>query len=237
VRRLWDCSAAHLRRTGPSSGLPAPPVPPVVVKAGLCQARVLCSPGAYTSAMATCQRCKEENPQRARFCLACGAALASAVPQARKTVTVVFVDLVGSTDLGERLDPESLTRVMAEYFRCARTALEFHGGTVQKFIGDAVMAVFGAPIAHGDDAERAVRAGLGVLEAIEELNRERPELDLTVRAAVNTGEAIVDARSQPDTSLGGPRRRGKHRLSHANRCLARDADRRRGDLSGHTDRH
>jgi Adenylate and Guanylate cyclase catalytic domain len=100
------------------------------------------------------------------------------------------------------------------------------------------MAVFGAPVAHGDDAERAVRAGLRVLEAIEELNREHPELDLTVRAAVNTGEAIVDARSQPDTSEG---------LAHgdvvntASRMQtgapARDADRRRGDLSGHADRH
>jgi class 3 adenylate cyclase len=110
--------------------------------------------------MATCQRCKEENPPRARFCLACGAALASPVPQARKTVTVVFVDLVGSTDLGERLDPESLTRVMAEYFRCARSAVEFHGGTVQKYIGDAVVAVFGVPVLHEDDARRAVRAAV-----------------------------------------------------------------------------
>jgi class 3 adenylate cyclase len=155
---------------------------------------VLCTPGAYTSAMATCQRCKEENPQRARFCLACGAALASAVPQARKTVTVVFVDLVGSTDLGERLDPESLTRVMAEYFRCARSALEFHGGTVQKFIGDAVMAVFGVPVLHEDDALRAVRAALELRAQVAELNVELGRdagMTLRIRIGVNTGEVVV----------------------------------------------
>jgi class 3 adenylate cyclase len=194
VCRLYDCSAVHRRRTGPSSGLPAPPVPPAVVKAGLRQPRVLCSPGAYTSAMATCQRCKEENPQRARFCLACGAALASPVPQARKTVTVVFVDLVGSTDLGERLDPESLTRVMAEYFRCARSALEFHGGTVQKFIGDAVMAVFGVPVLHEDDALRAVRAALELRAQVAELNVElgrNAGMTLRIRIGVNTGEVVV----------------------------------------------
>jgi class 3 adenylate cyclase len=82
--------------------------------------------------MAACQRCQEENPDRARFCLACGAPLAPGGAQARKTVTVVFSDLVGSTGLGERLDPESLNQVLTGYFRRARAVLEFHGGTVQK---------------------------------------------------------------------------------------------------------
>jgi len=110
--------------------------------------------------MAACPNCGEENPGKARFCWSCGAPLPEAAPvqEVRKTVTVVFTDVTGSTAMGERLDPESLRRVMTRYFDEMQTVVERHGGTVEKFIGDAVMAVFGVPTLHEDDAMRAVRA-------------------------------------------------------------------------------
>jgi class 3 adenylate cyclase len=118
--------------------------------------------------MMACGVCGEENPARARFCLGCGTPLAAAGGQeTRKVVTVVFSDLAGSTSLGERLDPESLGRVMARWFEAMRSVLERHGGTVQKFIGDAVMAVFGIPALHEDDAVRAVRAAAELLAEAE----------------------------------------------------------------------
>jgi class 3 adenylate cyclase/tetratricopeptide (TPR) repeat protein len=107
-------------------------------------------------------------------------------------VTVLFVDLVDFTGLAERLDPEELKRVLAPYFQRVRTELERYGGHVEKYIGDAVMALFGAPVAHGDDAQRAVLAAFGIRRAIEELNDATSELDLQVRIGVNTGEAFVD---------------------------------------------
>ena len=127
---------------------------------------------------------------------------AAPAPEERKVVSILFVDLVEFTSRSDQADPEDVRAMLVPYHTRVKSEIESFGGIVEKFIGDAVMAVFGAPVAHGDDAERAVRAGLRVLEAIEELNREHPELDLTVRTAVNTGEAIVDARSQPDTSAG-----------------------------------
>src|SRR5436189_624697 len=118
--------------------------------------------------MAACPACGKENAEDARFCSACGSALAAveAPREVRKTVTVVFTDVTGSTALGERLDPESLRRVMTRYFDAMRTVLELHGGTVEKFIGDAVMAVFGIPKLHEDDALRAVRAATEMREAL-----------------------------------------------------------------------
>src|SRR3954447_20654463 len=134
-----------------------------------------------------CPSCGEANAQTARFCSSCGAQLAATPPQEeRKLVSVLFVDLVDSTAHADNADPEDVRDVLQAYHREARQCIEQYGGVVEKFIGDAVMAVFGAPIAHGDDAERAVRAGLRVLEAIEELN-ERHRLGLAARAAVNTG--------------------------------------------------
>jgi len=112
----------------------------------------------------------------------------------RKTVTVVFVDLVGSTALGEQLDPEALRSVQTRYFDAARTALERHGGTVEKFIGDAVMAVFGVPMLREDDALRAARAGLDLRVALERLNAElalTSHLMLRTRTGINTGEVVV----------------------------------------------
>jgi class 3 adenylate cyclase/tetratricopeptide (TPR) repeat protein len=109
----------------------------------------------------------------------------------RKIVSILFVDLVGFTTRSDRADPEDVRDLLQLYHSLVRTEAERFGGTVEKFIGDAIMAVFGAPLAHTDDPERAVRAGLRALQAIEELNRQRPGLGLTARAAVNTGEAVV----------------------------------------------
>jgi class 3 adenylate cyclase len=144
--------------------------------------------------MQTCPSCGRENPTDARFCNACGGPLAGAaltLAEERKIVTVLFVDLVGFTARAERLDPEDVRAIQTPYFARVRETIESFGGTVEKYIGDAVMAVFGAPVAHGDDPERAVRAALGLLDAVEQLNGARADLDLQVRIAVNTGEALV----------------------------------------------
>jgi class 3 adenylate cyclase len=110
-----------------------------------------------------CASCGRDNPAGARFCNGCGAALATAAlgREVRKTVTVLFCDLIGSTALGEQTDPEALRALLARYFERMKAIVESHGGTVEKFIGDAVMAVFGIPAAHEDDAQRACRAAWG----------------------------------------------------------------------------
>jgi class 3 adenylate cyclase/tetratricopeptide (TPR) repeat protein len=148
--------------------------------------------GLATGGGVTCPSCAAEIVGAARFCPHCGARLGDALPprEERKLVSVLFVDLVGFTARSDRADPEDVRELLQLYFDQARSCIEQHGGVVEKFIGDAVMAVFGAPVAHGDDAERAVRAGLRVLAAVEELSRERG-LGLAARAAVNTGEAVV----------------------------------------------
>ncbi|HEV2824280.1 MAG TPA: AAA family ATPase, partial [Actinomycetota bacterium] len=141
--------------------------------------------------MLTCASCGEQNPERARFCLNCGAPLASEQRRgARKVVTVVVCDVTGSTALGERLDPESLGRVMARYFERTRAVLERHHGLVQKFIGDAVVAVFGVPVVREDDALRAVRAAAAMQDAVAELDVEGPAIE--VRIGVSTGEVMVE---------------------------------------------
>ena len=144
------------------------------------------------AAPAACSSCGAPNPPEARFCNSCGARLeeAPAPREERKLVSVLFVDLVGFTARADRADPEDVKEALQLYHAEAKRRIEQYGGVVEKFIGDAVMAVFGAPTAHGDDAERAVRAGMRVLEGIHELNREHA-LDLAARAAVNTGEAVV----------------------------------------------
>jgi class 3 adenylate cyclase len=135
--------------------------------------------------MPTCPVCGRENPDDARFCNACGALLApDRRREVRKIVTVLFADLVGSTALGERTDPEALRRQMGHYFDDLRAIIERHGGTVEKFAGDAVMAVFGIPVAHEDDALRAVRAASEIRAAV-------PEHGLDARIGVNTGEVVT----------------------------------------------
>ena len=152
--------------------------------------------------MAACLACGFESAGAARFCSACGASLsnATAVPrrEERKVVTVVFADLVGSTARAEQLDPEDVRAILAPYHDRLRTELERHGGTVEKFIGDAVVGVFGAPVAHEDDPERAVRAALAIQEAIAELNEAGPRLELEVRIGVHTGEALVTVGARPE---------------------------------------
>src|SRR2546421_1324193 len=153
----------------------------------------------HDAGMPTCIACGQDNPEIARFCLACGASLAQEAPrrEERRIVSVVFVDLVGFTSRSEHLDPEDVRAILNPYHGTVRDELESFGGVVEKFVGDAVMAVFGAPTAHGDDAERAVRAALAVRDAVSELNAEQPELDLRIRGAVNTGEAVVTLSARP----------------------------------------
>src|SRR5918994_1190581 len=143
--------------------------------------------------MAICASCGQENPDIAKFCLACGTPLAIVPPpsEERKLVTVVFTDIVGSTAKAEHMDPEDVRARLAPYYARLRSELEGFGGTVEKFIGDAVVALFGAPVAHEDDPERAVRATLAVGEAIAELNAADEWLDLKLRTGVHTGEALV----------------------------------------------
>ena len=145
--------------------------------------------------MRICPNCGEENPERFRLCGFCGAPLAPAASQeVRKTVTVVFSDLKGSTALGERLDSEAVREVLDVYFTEMRAVLERHGGLVEKYIGDAIMAVFGLPRLHEDDALRAVRAAHGMVAALEEVNQRlesRWGVRLENRTGVNTGEVVA----------------------------------------------
>jgi class 3 adenylate cyclase/tetratricopeptide (TPR) repeat protein len=127
---------------------------------------------------------------------------AAAAREERKVVSVVFVDLVGSTARAESSDPEDVRALLRVYHERARDELESFGGTVEKFIGDAVVAVFGAPVAHEDDPERAVRAALAVRDAVARLNDDEPGRDLHVRVAVNTGEALVSLDAAPDEGEG-----------------------------------
>jgi class 3 adenylate cyclase/tetratricopeptide (TPR) repeat protein len=143
-----------------------------------------------------CPSCGTSNAPTASFCNACGTALveAEARPEPaaeRRVITVLFADLVGFTSRAEQLDPEDVQSILSPYYARLKRDLERFGGTVEKFIGDAVVALFGAPIAHGDDPERAVRAALAIRDAMGELNAADPDLDLQLRIAVNTGEAIV----------------------------------------------
>ncbi len=142
--------------------------------------------------VSTCTRCGQENPEGAKFCNACGATLSEPgrTGEERRIVSVLFVDLVGFTSQAEMLDPEDVRAILTPYYERVRAELERFGGSVEKFVGDAVMGVFGAPTAYGDDPERAVRAAFAV--------RDWAEQDgLQVRIAVNTGEAIVELEARP----------------------------------------
>jgi class 3 adenylate cyclase/tetratricopeptide (TPR) repeat protein len=143
--------------------------------------------------MPRCHVCRQDNPAGARFCNACGSPLdgeARPLREERKVVTVLFADLVGFTARSERMDPEDVQRLLQPYHAQLRAVLERHGGTVAKFVGDAVMAIFGAPVAHEDDPERAVRAALAIREELAAGG------DLEVHIGITTGEALItlDAR-------------------------------------------
>jgi class 3 adenylate cyclase len=142
--------------------------------------------------MLLCSQCGQENPDGFRFCGRCGIALAESAPprEVRKTVTLLFCDVTGSTALGERLDPETLRRVMRRYFDAIGAVIDRHGGTVEKFVGDAVMAVFGVPQVREDDALRAVRAAAEIREALPAVAEELG-VELVFRTGVNTGEVMV----------------------------------------------
>ena len=121
-----------------------------------------------SSSRAHLRELRSGQSRRLRFCGRCGAPLVEAEParETRKTVTIVFSDVTGSTALGERLDPETTRRVMRRYYEAMSGPIERHGGTVEKYIGDAVMAVFGIPTLHEDDALRAVRAAAEMRDAL-----------------------------------------------------------------------
>jgi class 3 adenylate cyclase/tetratricopeptide (TPR) repeat protein len=146
--------------------------------------------------MPVCSSCGTESPEGFRFCPHCGAPLAPPEPtrEERKLVTILFADVTGSTALGEQLDPERLRVLLSAYFSAMSAVIESWGGTVEKFIGDAIMAVFGVPVIREDDAHRALRAAGDMLVRLDELNsefRERHALSLAIRIGVNTGEVIA----------------------------------------------
>jgi class 3 adenylate cyclase/tetratricopeptide (TPR) repeat protein len=147
--------------------------------------------------MPACARCGRANTEEARFCSHCGAPLPRRAPvptTARKLVTVLFSDVSGFTALGERLDPESLQQLVGRWFHEAHHVIARHGGTVEKYMGDAVMAVFGVPVVHEDDALRAARAALEMRDMLVDLNEElarRWDVRLAVRTGLNTGEAMI----------------------------------------------
>jgi class 3 adenylate cyclase len=148
----------------------------------------------YAFKAVRCHVCNQENPAGARFCLACGVELQpEAAPQEeRRIVSIIFVDLVGSTAQAEQLDPEDVRALLTPYHQLVRREIESFGGVVEKFIGDAIMGVFGAPVAYGDDAERAVRAAFVVRDSVCAMPG-----NLQIRIAVNTGEAVVSLNARP----------------------------------------
>ena len=152
---------------------------------------------------ASCPDCRAELPEGARFCPSCGTRLEASGPEAteRKLVTTLFADLVGFTALGERHDPEDIDAALRGFYGLARTIVERFGGVVEKFIGDAVVGLFGVPAAHEDDAERAVRAALELVAHLHELPPVGGE-QLRVRCAVNTGPALVRLRARPEAGEG-----------------------------------
>ena len=162
--------------------------------------RTHCCPGTpYSWPMTVCPSCGQENPAGFRLCGMCGSPLTvspAAARQERKVLTVLFADLVGFTSRAEEMDPEDVRALLSPYWERLRSELERFGGTVEKFIGDAVVALFGAPTAHEDDPERAVRAALAIRDWVAD------ESGLHVRVGVNTGEALVSLGARPAEGEG-----------------------------------
>ena len=153
-----------------------------------------------------CPNCGADLPGEVRFCPSCGAAIAERIQagEERKLVTLLFADVTGSTSLGEHLDPEQFREVMSGFFTAMRREIEAEGGTVEKFIGDAVMAAFGVPVAHEDDPSRALRAGLRMRDALARLNdrfQREHGLSLAMRIGVNTGEVVAQTAPTPGEGM------------------------------------
>jgi class 3 adenylate cyclase/tetratricopeptide (TPR) repeat protein len=165
--------------------------------------------GCTMSANQICTACGAVNEAAAQFCASCGAAFPGQAPlsqQRRKVVTVLFSDVVGSTELAQELDPEVLGLVMSRYFEEMQSVLERHGGMVEKFIGDAVMAVFGVPRAHEDDALRGVRAAVEMGKTLDRLNEELKRtfgITVAIRTGVNTGEVVAGDPSRGQSFVAG----------------------------------
>ena len=157
-------------------------------------------PTGYTPAVVSCPICGEENPGRAKFCLNCGRSLiesAGGAVEERKVVTVLFCDLVGFTARSDKADPEDVKAALRPFHSLIKGEIEAFGGTLDKFIGDAALGVFGSPTSHEDDPERAVRAALSIADRITASNDSDPSLSLAVRIGINTGEAVVAYGSGP----------------------------------------
>jgi class 3 adenylate cyclase/tetratricopeptide (TPR) repeat protein len=153
------------------------------------------SPIAMESVEHPCPECGADNPETNRYCGSCGAALAAPAIERRKLATLVFCDVAGSTALGDRTDPEAVRELMLSYFTVAREVLERHGGTVEKFVGDAVMAAFGVPVVHEDDALRACRAALEI--------QARLSARMPLRIGVNSGEVVTGDATRRETFATG----------------------------------
>src|SRR4051794_22177002 len=156
--------------------------------------------------MAVCSMCGAANPEGARFCNGCGTPLGAPALERRKLATLLFCDMSGSTAMGERVDAESVRSLMLSYFHEMRAALERHGGTVEKFVGDAVLAVFGVPEAHEDDSLRACRAALEMQARLAALNDEfvrRFGTRIALRIGVNTGEVVTGDGPRRETFVTG----------------------------------
>jgi class 3 adenylate cyclase len=155
--------------------------------------------------MRSCPNCGTANSETAKFCQECAEALSAPSEARRRLITAVFCDLVGSTEPAERLDAEVLRKLLDRYFEAMRTAIERHGGTFEKFIGDAVVGAFGVPTAHEDDAVRAVRAALEMRGAASELDAEIADRDVRVRVriGIDSGEALADEASARQGRIAG----------------------------------
>ena len=181
------------------------------------------SPSHYSGGNMRCSKCGANNRETARFCDGCGAALSEAAmargkdtPRSgakakksetltgeRRHLTVLFCDLVGSTAIAAQLDPEEWREIVADYNRAVGQAVEHFGGYVAKYLGDGVMAFFGYPEAHDNDAERAARAGLAILDAIEKLNRQPAHAKLTARIGIDSGAVVVGKGAGKDADVFG----------------------------------
>ncbi|HWC31853.1 MAG TPA: adenylate/guanylate cyclase domain-containing protein, partial [Actinomycetota bacterium] len=164
----------------------------------------------------TCRRCGAPLASDARFCSNCGMPVETAAAEERKLVSVLFADVAGSTELAARLDAERFREVMGAVYRMASDEVASLRGRTEKFIGDAIMAVFGLPHAHEDDALRAVRAGLRIRDRVEHLGEELAlGSPLRVRVGVNTGPVVASTATSGEFLVSGPAVNAAARLEQA----------------------